>query len=121
LKIIKQTLVTLFFAISAGLFHAAAAAEEAAPAAKESAASPAQTVVTHLEAALSLLAGKGDLSNAQPHIKAALEAARGVTGNEAVVKQGWNAVVSARIETKRGNPAKAIQSLNDAINIYKTL
>jgi hypothetical protein len=120
LNSIKKILIPLFIAMIAGAFQVAVA-EEAAPAAKQSAASPAQTVVTHLDAALSFLVGKGDLSNAQPHIKAALDAARGVTGDPAVVKQGWDAVVNARTETKRGNPGKAIQSINDAVKIYKTL
>ena len=122
MKIIKKTLIAFVIALSAGSFgQVAVAAEEAVAAAKEAAANPAQTVVSHVEMALSFLVGKGDLSNAQPHIKAALEAARGVKGDPAVVKQAWDKVVDGRIETKRGNPDNAIKSLTEAAKIYKSL
>ena len=122
MKIIKKTLIAFVIALSAGSFgQVAVAAEEAVAAAKESAAKPAQTTVSHIEMALSFLVGKGDLSNAQPHIKAALETARGVTGDPVLVKQAWDNLVNGRIETKRGNPDNAIKSLNEAIKLYKSL
>jgi hypothetical protein len=121
LNIIKNTLAAVVIALSAASFGQVAVAEEAVAAAKVSAANPAQTVVSHIEMALTFLDGKGDLSNAQPHIKTALEAARGVTGDPALVKQAWDKLVNGRIETKRGNPGNAIKSLNEAIKLYKSL
>lgn len=116
MNIIKKTLVAVVVALSAGSFgHVAVAA------AQEPAANSAQTVVSHIEMALSFLEGKGDLSNAQPHIKAALEAARGVTGQPALVKQAWDNLVNGRIETKRGNLDNAIKSLTQAVKLYKSL
>lgn len=121
MNFIKKTIVAFVIALSAGSLSQVAIAEEAVATAKEAAANPAQTAVSHIEMALSFLVGKGDLSNAQPHIKAALEAARGVKGDPAVVKQAWDNLVNGRIETKRGNPGNAIKSLNEAVKLYKSL
>ncbi|MGR8932776.1 MAG: hypothetical protein ACU837_00115 [Gammaproteobacteria bacterium] len=121
LNISKKILIALAIVLPAASFTQVAVAEETAAEAKVTAANPAQTVVTHIEAALSFLVGKGDLSNAQPHIKAALETARGITGNAEVVKEAWNYLVKGRIETKRGNPDNAIKALNEAVKVYKSL
>lgn len=121
MNIIKKTLAAAVVALSAGLIGQVAVAEEAVAVAKEAAANPAQNVVSHIEMALSFLEGKGDLSNAQPHIKTALEAARGIEGNPTAIKKAWDNLVNGRIEVKRGNLDNAIKSLHEAVKLYSAL
>lgn len=80
----------------------------------------AAEVIGHIEAAIAEI-NKHDFNAAYIHEKAARSASDEIVGNEAVVKKGLDSLIKAQIIGKSADEPKAIEELNKALEIYKSL
>ncbi|MDP2427882.1 MAG: hypothetical protein Q8S52_15800 [Methylobacter sp.] len=109
MNLIKKAILTFSMAISLGATNVAFAED-----------AKAAEVVAHIEAAIAEI-NKHDFNAAYIHEKAARSASDEIVGNEALVKQGLDSLIKAQIIGKSADEPKAIEELNKALEIYKSL
>ena len=109
MNLIKKAMLTFSMAISLAATNVAVAED-----------AKATEVIGHIEAAIAEI-NKHDFNAAYIHEKAARSASDEIVGNEAVVKKGLDSLIKAQIIGKSADEPKAIEELNKALAIYKSL
>lgn len=109
MNLIKKAMLTFSMAISLAATNVALAED-----------AKAAEVIGHIEAAIAEI-NKHDFNAAYIHEKAARSASDEIVGNEAVVKKGLDSLIKAQIIGKSADEPKAIEELNKALEIYKSL
>lgn len=83
---------------------------------------PINNTIAHLEAAMKAVDAK-DVAMAQEHIKAAGQSSKDIIGGSLEVKaqRGSRAIKNARRQIDEGNTAAAVDSLTEALEVFKSL
>ena len=109
MNLIKQAVLTFSMAVTLGASTAALAEDL-----------KATEVIAHIEEAIAEI-NKHDFNAAFAHEKAARNAAEGIVGNEAAVKEGVASLIKAQIIGKSADEPKAIAELNKALGFFKSI
>ncbi len=109
MNLIKKAVLSIFMTVFLSAGNIAFAEESAVT-----------ETIAHIEQALAEV-DKGDFNGSQAHLKAARLSSDKITGNEAVVKQGYQSIVQAQIMGKQADNAKSTAALNKALGFYKSI
>ncbi|MGZ5000787.1 MAG: hypothetical protein ACXV7F_10835 [Methylomonas sp.] len=116
MNIIKVTMISLLLTMSFGAASTTAYAEEA----PIGSSTEVSETISHIEDAL-IDISENDINSAQVELKAALDFAEKINGNEDIVKKANALVMEAQMKAKLGEIKSASENLNKALELYRSL